>query len=167
MTSNKYEGYFSYYISRANDRPLLELLNEQELSIGQFFSKLSSEKIEYAYDEGKWTVKEVLFHIIETEIIMMYRAIRISRGDTTPMPGYDENLMIKNSRVSTMNIDDLLSLFRQTRKTTLFYYNYFSQEDLQQSGTFSENDLDVKGIGYLIAGHAIHHMEIIEERYLA
>ncbi len=165
MTENKFSGYFDYYISKVDHKPLIGLLTEQQNALFAFFKSIPTSAHNYAYDEGKWTVKEVVFHIIETEIIMLYRAIRVSRGDSTPLPGYDENMMIEKARISEMSFENILELFENSRKNTLFYFKHFSEEELNRSGTFSNLKLDAKGLGYLLAGHAEHHIEVLKERY--
>ena len=97
---------------------------------------------------------------------MLYRAIRISRGDETILSSYDENMMVEKARVAEMNFTELLNLHKNTRENTLFYFNHFTQEELERTGKFSGLNLNVEGLGYLIAGHALHHIEVLKERYL-
>ncbi len=166
MEENKFSEYFNYYISRVDQTPLLNCLSKQKDEISRTFIDVNTEKHNYAYANGKWTVKELLFHIIETEIIMLYRAIRISKGDQTSLPGYDEDYMISQTRVGEMDFNELIRLFVRTRDNTLFYYSYFNEIELKRIGFFSDLSLDVKGLGYLMAGHADHHLEILNQKYL-
>ncbi len=166
MEENKFSGYFDYYISRVDDAPLMDVLKEQYADFSQFLNEISEDKLDYAYETNKWTVKEVIFHIIETEIIMLYRAIRISRGDQTVLPGYDENYLVAKARVKDMSLEQLKTLYSNTRQNSLFYFNHMNDDELNTSGSFSDLDINVKKIGYLLGGHLDHHLEILKERYL-
>lgn len=165
MTENKFEGYFSYYISKVSELDVKEVLIKQKGELDSFYSSLKSMDTNYTYAAKKWSIKEVVFHNIETEIIMLYRAMRISRGDKTVLASYDENMMIEKARVVNMDFEELISLSNHTRENTLFYYNHFSREELERVGHFSGLSLSVEGLGYLIAGHALHHLEVLKERY--
>jgi len=164
--NNKFDGYFNYYISRVNEKPLIFTLEEQLNSFSSFIKSIPLDNLDFSYEQNKWTLKEVIFHIIETEIIMLYRAIRISRGDKTELPGYDENNMIDKARIEKMTISKVLELFKNSRKNTLFYFNHFNKTELLEVGNFSGLRLNTEGIGFLCAGHLDHHLEVIKERYL-
>ncbi|MFK7757961.1 MAG: DinB family protein [Flavobacteriales bacterium] len=166
MEENKSSEYFNYYISRVKNKPLVNCLSDQKLNVLDFLRRIAPVKYDYAYAEGKWSVKELLFHIVETELIMLYRAIRVSKGDQTSLPGYDEDFMVNQTRVSDMKFEELIALFERARGNTLFYYSHFNQEELDRVGFFSDLSLDVKGLGYLMAGHADHHIEVLKEKYL-
>lgn len=166
MTENKFEGYFSYYISKVKNNPVKQVLATQEDELYSFYNSLKSKDVEFRYEPEKWSIKEVVFHNIETEIFMLYRAIRISRGDSTILSGYDENMMINKARIEAMNFEAILDLQKRTRENTLFYFNHFTEKELESEGSFSDITINVRGIGYLIAGHAIHHVDILKERYL-
>jgi hypothetical protein len=166
MEENKFSDHFDYYISLVDSSPLLPLFSKQAIDFSVFLDQIPAEKLDHAYEAGKWTVKEVVFHIIETEIIMLYRAIRISRGDKTPLPGYDENMLIAQARVNEMNWDQLKALFSNSRQNSFFYFNHMTSEELKIIGMFSNLQINVEKIGYLIAGHLDHHLQILKERYL-
>ena len=166
MTENKFEGYFSYYISKVSELPVKEALMKQKDELASFYDSLKNLDTNSSYAPEKWSIAEVVFHNIETEIIMLYRAIRISRGDETILSSYDENMMVEKARVAEMNFTELLNLHKNTRENTLFYFNHFTQEELDRTGKFSGLNLNVEGLGYLIAGHALHHIEVLKERYL-
>ncbi len=166
MTANKFEGYFSYYISKVSELPVKEALMKQKDELDSFYDSLKNLDVNDSYAPEKWSIAEVVFHNVETEIIMLYRAIRISRGDETILTSYDENMMVEKARVAEMNFTELLHLHKNTRENTPFYFNHFTQEELDKTGNFSGLNLNVEGLGYLIAGHALHHIEVLQERYL-
>ncbi len=166
-TENKFEGYFSYYIKKSEASNPKDALNAQKDKAMAFFNSLKILDPDYAYAPEKWTLKEVVFHIIETEIIMLYRALRISKGENTALPGYDENLFVSAARVKDMNMTEVINLFTHVRNTSLFYFNHFNEQELNTEGTFSDLNLTVKGLGLLICGHLNHHVEVIQERYLS
>jgi len=166
MEENKFSGYFDYYISRVKNHELITLLESQSQEFIDFMGNVPENQLDYKYESNKWSVKEVVFHIIETEILMLYRALRISRGDQTMLTGYDENMMVENARASEMEWDDLKKLFSNSRQNTLFYFKHMNSEELAAIGHFSNLTLSVEGIGYLVAGHLDHHVQVLNERYL-
>ena len=117
------------------------------------------------YAPGKWTIRDILQHVIDTERIFSYRALRIGRNDRTMLPGFDENLFASNAHGSSRKLDDLLYEFDVVRKSTIALYQSFSQEDLQREGFIFQSDISVLALGFTIAGHVVHHMSVIRERY--
>ena len=124
------------------------------------------DKFDYSYAEGKWTIKEIIQHIIDTERIFAYRALRISRNDKTPLPGFDENDYVDNTNAKRRGIQDLLSEFSAVRHSNLLMYKSFSDEQLRRIGIASNNEVSVRALGFLILGHLKHHQKVFQERYL-
>jgi len=131
-----------------------------------FLNKIPATKIDYAYAPGKWTVKEVLQHIIDAERVFSYRALRFARKDPTPLPGFDENLFAKNAKADKRSWIDLVEEFRSVRNATQRLFNSFDEEQLDSSGTASNGSNYVLGFGYISIGHSLHHKKVIEDRYL-
>jgi hypothetical protein len=123
-------------------------------------------KHDYAYAPGKWTLKEVLQHIIDTERVFCYRALCIARKEAQSLPGFDENSYAANSKASNRDWNDLIEEFKVVRAGSKFLFDSFDSEQMENSGVANKNPLYVSGIGYIIAGHAQHHLHIIRERYL-
>jgi len=124
------------------------------------------DKFDYRYAEGKWTIKDIIQHIIDTERIFGYRALRISRNDQTPLPGFEENDYVKNTNANSRSVQELLSEFSAVRHSTLYLFKSFSKEQLTRMGTASNHPISVRAIGFLNIGHLIHHQKVFEERYL-
>lgn len=158
--------WYHGYINKVKEEDLSAAFNSQTSAFIKFLEELPEEKRDYRYADGKWTVKEVLQHIIDAERIFAYRALRFARKDTTPLPGFDENEYAKNAIVSKRNWDDMVKEFSALRKATELMFTSFSNEELELSGIASEKPVYVLGIGFIVIGHVAHHRDIIKERYL-
>jgi len=168
FAQNEFKPYFGVYIEPAIARnldiiPLLELNTKETLD---FFKKIPAGKELYAYEENKWTIREILLHLIDTERIFSYRALRIARNDKTNLPGFDENNFAKNSKANIRTLKALLEEFKAVRSATLALFKSFQDDDWTKTGMASNNEISVRAIGYILAGHVIHHTRVIKERYL-
>ena len=132
----------------------------------KFFESIPKEKQNYAYAEGKWTIKEVLQHLIDGERIFCYRALRFARKDATPLPGFDENLFAETAKADKRNWDDLIEEFKAVRRSSELLFGSFDEEQLDASGISNNHSNYVLGFGYITVGHTLHHMKVIKERYL-
>src|SRR5260370_3264540 len=126
---------------------------------------LSDTEAMYRYDRGKWSIKEVVGHLTDVERIMAYRALRIARGDTTPLPGFDENAYVPAAGFDTRSLADLIGELRTARAATLALLRTFDADASRRRGTASGNPGSVRAIAYLIPGHERHHAEILRTRY--
>jgi uncharacterized damage-inducible protein DinB len=161
-----YPDYFYNYIKLVENENLGDALKNQIPEIQSFFSSIDEEKRDYKYAEGKWTIKEVLQHIIDTERIFAYRALAFARKDVNTLPSFDENSYAKNSNADKRNWNELTEELMAVRKTTDFLFNCFSEEQLNTVGKASNYEMSVKALGYTIAGHLAHHVNVLKERYL-
>lgn len=159
-------AYFLAYIDLVPENNLFEALEKNLNNTIYLFENIPSEKENFAYAEGKWTVKEVLNHIIDTERIFAYRALRFSRFDETELPGYDENLFTENANVSNRSLQHLIEEFRVIRKSTHYLFEAMTKEMLDFIGTANKNKSSARALGYMIVGHTIHHNHVLKERYL-
>ena len=157
--------YFDRYINLADDFAVTDALEKYGIPY------LQKEKQQLMllggriYASGKWSAKDILQHIIDTERIFTYRALRISRSDTTPLPGFDENLYAIHTNASNRTIDGLLREFDSVRTSTISLFNSLTDDMLQKEGTASGKSITPLAIGFTITGHAIHHLNILRERY--
>ena len=131
-----------------------------------FFSAIPKEKLEYRYQPGKWSIKEILLHIIDTERIFMYRLLRIARKDTTPLAGFDQDIYVAPSEANSKSIEDLIGEFSATRMYSLNLISSISDENLKNIGTASDSPVSARACGFILLGHSIWHINIIKERYL-
>ena len=166
LDENEYNPHYKHYILELGNVDLFEILKVSSNELLETVKDLSEEKMVFRYDEGKWSIKELLQHIIDTERIMSYRALRFSRNDATELQGFDENWYVDNSNGNDRNSIDLVEEFTCTRRASISLFKSFTDEMLLLSGTANESDITVRALGFIIAGHQMHHLKIIKERYL-
>lgn len=157
--------YFNNYINLVQD---LELINALEIFGKPMFDKEMDKLIllqDKSYASGKWTINEILQHLIDTERIFSYRALRFAREDKTHLPGFDENSYAVSSRVNSRSLNDLMNEFFLVRETSILLFKSFNLTQLQQKGTCNGKVHQVLDLGFAIAGHGKHHVNVIKERY--
>lgn len=153
-----------YQISSEQD--IIKGLIKQKEEILHFFKSIPVFKHEYSYAEGKWTVKDIILHLIDAERIFAYRALRIARNDNTALPGFEENDYVVTANANNREYESLLAEYESVRNATISLFETFSSEDLLRLGTASNCSVSVRAIGYITLGHELHHKNIILERYL-
>jgi uncharacterized damage-inducible protein DinB len=162
----EHTAYVGRYVSLVPENHVYDALQNGVNRTLDFFALLPDEKWSYRYAEGKWDIHEILGHMIDTERVFAYRALSFARGDAQHLPGYEENDFAANSNASRRAPSDLMQEYTNLRLSTLDLFKSFDPEVLARTGTANENVNSVRAIGYLLAGHEIHHMNIIRERYL-
>ncbi len=163
--ANEYGAFYANYIAQVTDDVLFELKNQVK-SVADFMKAIPSEKQHYAYAEGKWTIKELLGHLVDTERVMSYRLLRFSRKDSTDLPGFEENDYVLNSTFLQRDFNDLIDEFTAVRKSNLYLITSLTEEQLALSGSANNNKVSVKALLFIMAGHVKHHIRILKERYL-
>ncbi len=158
--------FYHNYINHVQQDDILDAFREQTAAVEQFLDRIPAEKHTYRYAEGKWSIKEVLQHIIDAEKIFVYRALCFARKESQSLPGFDENSYAANSKADGRNWDEMREEFRLLRRTTMLMFKSFDEEQLESAGISNGKSIYVRAIGYIITGHAAHHMRIIRERYL-
>lgn len=167
LQSSEYAPFYANYISQVSDE--YTLIEELEISVHRlikFVQDIAMDKFDYRYAEGKWTIKDILQHLIDCERIFAYRALRFARKDSTDLPGFDEDLYANQSNGSSRSIQSLLTELAVVRQATLSLFNTFNEEQLLCIGTANSNRMSVQALGFVIIGHQNHHQRIFEERYL-
>jgi uncharacterized damage-inducible protein DinB len=166
LQSTEYATFYKPYIEVLGEGVLMNEL-EQSLSFFiNFLKTIPSEKYEFRYAEGKWTIKDIVQHLIDAERIFAYRALRIARKDKTPLPGFEENEYVETALANKRVMNDLMDEFTTVRKATITLFKTFTEEQLLQMGTASEKPVSVRAIGFITLGHQKHHEKVIKERYL-
>lgn len=165
-TAADYPVYFGGYINLVSEDDLSEAFKIQFPKIENFLPKIDEAKSNFAYAPGKWTLKELMQHIIDAERIFDYRALCFARKETISLPSFDENLYAENSNANTRRWKSLCSEFITLRRSTEDMFNSFSDEMLQLKGSANNNTISVVSIGYTLIGHVYHHIKVVEERYL-
>jgi hypothetical protein len=164
---NEYPAYYQPYVNLVPDIDLVELLKENLQETIELFEGLSEEDGLFRYSPNKWSIKEVLGHMTDTERIMSYRLLRVGRGDSTSLAGFDENDYVAGSQINKLPIRDILEDFIATRKATLTLIQNMPKDAWVNIGFANDAEISAQAIAYIIAGHAIHHRKIITERYLS
>jgi uncharacterized damage-inducible protein DinB len=167
LQTTEYAPYFQRYIDQIDST--YTLIEELEIAVHRlikFVQNIPLDKFDYQYAEGKWTIKDILQHLIDTERVFAYRALRIARNDTTLLPGFDENLFAEVAQSNTRSLQELLTELGVVRQATLCLFKSLKQEDFFKTGTASNQLISVRALGFLIIGHQNHHQRIFQERYL-
>lgn len=164
--STIYNEYFAHYIGLVNNEEVLEAMQHNKREFLSLIAEIDEEKSMYRYAEGKWSIKELITHIIDSERIFAYRALRFARNDKTDLAGFDENQFAANSKADNRPFTDIAHEFVATRQSSFELFSSFDSEMLSRTGTANEMEIDVTSLGYLIAGHCQHHINVLRERYL-
>jgi hypothetical protein len=158
--------YYQQYIKLSPDENVLEGLEQNSKNFRKLLKKIPRKKVDKAYAEGKWTIKELLQHIIDAERVFAYRALSFSRKDTNALPSFDENVWAANSMATQRDWKEMVDEFKALRNATEKMYASFDDSQLRSIGTASGKEFNVLALGFIIAGHVEHHINIIKERYL-
>lgn len=166
LVAGSYPSYFENYINQVHADSIAESIDKYSNNILVFFKGIPAGKVDYKYADGKWSIKEVLQHIIDTERIFAYRAMRIARHDKTPLPGFDEGQYTAASGAAARSWQSLLEEFEAVRRSTDLLLQSFTSEHLMQSGFTSNQPNTTIAIAFIIFGHILHHINILNKRYL-
>jgi uncharacterized damage-inducible protein DinB len=164
--ATEYDGFFNNYIGNANTNDLLSALAASEEYIVNYMLSLKEQQLNHRYQPGKWSIKEMLVHMADTERIFAYRALRFARKDRTELPGFDENAYADVSKADARPITSILAEYAAVRQATIELFKTFDEEMLAESGIASGKKVSVRALGFAILGHEIHHLNIIKQRYL-
>ncbi|WP_299819073.1 DinB family protein [uncultured Pontibacter sp.] len=164
--ADEYSDNVGNYIKEAKADDLIEGLTASYSYIAGLMQGLAEEQLLHRYAPGKWSIKELLVHMLDAERIFSYRALRFARQDRTALPGFDENAYVSPSKADTRDINSILAEYTAVRTATIELFKSFDEEALNQKGIGSGSEISVRAIGYTILGHEIHHLRILRERYL-
>jgi len=163
--SDEYAPYYDTYISKVPDQDLLQLLKEQIEETCRLLSKVPESGADAAYAPGKWTIKEVAGHMVDTERIMAYRLLRVARGDATPLPGFEQNDYVRGGGFQARPLASLVEEFRIARASTLALLQGLDGAALGRRGFADGKTVSARALAYIIAGHERHHVGILRQRY--
>lgn len=164
--STEYAPYFEKYVSLVPEGDIVTTLGKQIEDTLGLLRGLSEAQGDLRYAPGKWSVKEVIGHLIDAERIFAYRALRFARGDQTPLPGFDENGYAANSGYGLRSLADIAEEFELVRKSNLYLFKNLDGESAARRGLSNNNEISVRALAYVTAGHELHHVGIIRSRYL-
>lgn len=165
-SSSEFSPYYAGYVARVPDGDVVETLRVQVGETMSVVRALSEELGAHRYAPGKWSIRQVLGHLADTERIMSYRALRVARGDATPMAGFDENTYVANARFDERTLESLADELAIVRHATLAMLEPLSDEELSRAGSANGAPVTARAIAWIIAGHERHHLAIVRERYL-
>ena len=168
VPKTEYAPYFERYMQLTvlKDKTIIQNLESAQDEFECVLRNLPDNKHSYSYAEGKWSLKELIQHIIDTERVFCYRALSFARNDQTPLPGFDQDVFVDNATTIERDYYDLLDEMKVLRKSSIQLFKSFSKEALIRIGFASDNKISVRALGYLFSGHQIHHINIVKERYL-
>ena len=164
-TNDEFAPFYKNYIDKVQGDDLYLALSENSKSTLAFWQSIKEEFADNTYAPGKWSVKQLLNHVIDSERIFAYRALCIARGDKTPLPGFNENDYADAAQVSHRSLKEMVHEFQAVRSATLSLFNSFGQQELSRKGTANGNSVSVNAIGFTIIGHCIHHQNVLLEMY--
>ncbi|MBW7452595.1 DinB family protein [Paenibacillus sepulcri] len=160
-----FNPHWGNYIHGVPEGDLAQLLKDQEQDLESLYSSITEEQSLYRYDEGKWSLKEVLGHINDTERIMSYRLLCVARGDKTPLPRH-QDLFVNGTSFDCRPHTELIADFQAVRAATLSLVNGLNEEELRRAGVINNTTTTAAAIVYFIIGHALHHLNVIREKYI-
>ncbi len=158
--------FYRTYVRFLQDETVVEQLQSSAKDFNYLLNTFSNEKAEHRYAEGKWSIKDLVQHIIDAERVFCYRAMRFARNDKIELPGFEQDDYANTASADRRDIQDLMSEFTSTRYSTISFFSSLTDEDLKRTGTASGAQFSVEILGYVISGHLLHHLEVIRERYL-
>lgn len=162
----EFDRYYERYVALVKDGDIIATLNNQIAETLGLLGEIDEEKAGFRYADGKWSVKELLGHIIDSERIFAYRVLRIARGDATPIEGYEQDDYIKNARFDECALSDLAEEFALVRKSNILMFKGLSETAWHRRGVANNLEITVRALAYISAGHELYHVNILKERYL-
>lgn len=161
-----FSDYFKYYISLVEDKDLIPVLQDQGKAHVSLISSLSQDQLHSSYAPDKWSIAELIMHIIDTERIMCFRALSFARGHQDKLPGFDHEGFVWNLDMKDYSITQLANEYAAQREASMVMFEGFNSDAMNKSGMFSNDlTLSVHGLGYLIAGHELHHLGVLKDKY--
>jgi uncharacterized damage-inducible protein DinB len=159
-------SFYANYLSKAGDDDMLKALAVSTKRFRKVIKEIPKKKIDYAYAEGKWTIRQLLQHVIDAERVFALRSLWFARRDPSPQPGFEENIWAENANVKDRKWKDMIAEFLALREANYALYSSLSDEELRREGTSNSNMITSGAFGFISAGHLQHHLDILEERYL-
>jgi hypothetical protein len=163
---SEYAPYYEGYISRVPDGDIVAALGKQLEETLALIRGIPEARGDYRYAEGKWSIKELLGHVIDGERVFAYRALRFGRGDTTPLSGFEQDDFVKGADFNKRTLEDLAKEYEYVRLASISLFESLEDRAWERRGTANNNDVSVRAIAFIIAGHERHHVEILRTRYL-
>lgn len=161
----EYNSFYETYVSLVDEKDILAALDMQRREFLEMLGTLSEEKAEYRYAEGKWSIKQVMSHILDAEVVFFHRAFKISKGEKQNIPGFDQDEYMTDTDLENISLAALLDQFALHRSLAILYLRTLPLEAFSKMGSASNNPITVRALVYIMVGHCRHHMNILKERY--
>jgi uncharacterized damage-inducible protein DinB len=164
--ATEFAPYYGKYTSRVKTENIIATLESQAVQTKALFGAVSEADAGFRYAPEKWSIRQMLGHVTDSERIFSYRALRIARGDKTPIEGFEQDDYVRNAPFERCTLNELLNEFAAVRDATVRLFRSFDQGAWTRRGVASSNEVSVRALAYIIAGHELHHIEVLRERYL-
>lgn len=166
--SSEYPSFYSNYVDLVPETDLRSALIDSGTELVRMFGHHESNLTlkDYRYEEGKWTVAQVLLHLVDSESVFLQRALWAARNEPTPLPGYDHNKWIEQYQERDQTVSDLIQWFRMHRQSTVMFYEHLLDNELNRTLVANGHSVSVRALGYIIVGHTRHHADVLHERYM-
>jgi hypothetical protein len=165
-STDEYAPFYHKYIERVPDGDIRLILRVQLADTSALLRPISEQQAAFRYEPGKWSIRQTIGHLIDTERVMTYRALRIARGDETPLAGFDENTFAENAGSDERTLPSLIGELEALRQSTAALFQHLPDAAWSRSGLANNKSVTVRGLAFIIAGHELHHREILQTRYL-
>ena len=163
---SEYAEYYDGYVSLVPDGDVLETLRRQQRQTAALLRGISDEQGDFRYAPGKWSIRELIGHIIDSERVFAYRALRIARNDSTPLPGFDQDDYVRAANLGSIPVAELAGELECVRHSTLYLFRHLDADAWPRRGTANNHEVTVRALAFITAGHEAHHIDILQERYL-
>jgi hypothetical protein len=163
--ANEYAPYYASYVSLVPEEDVMEAIDRQSSETQRLLAGLDEARAAFRYAEGKWSIKEVIGHLVDAERVFGYRAAAIARGDRQPLPGFDEVEYVRNARFDSWRIGDLAEAYAVSRRANVLMFRNLPEESWTREGTANANAVTVRALAAILVGHERHHLGVLRERY--
>jgi uncharacterized damage-inducible protein DinB len=164
-TASDYSPYHASYVALVPEEDIVSAMEQQSSEMQKVLASLDETKAASRYAEGKWSVKEVIGHVVDAERIFGFRALAIARGEAQPLPGFDEKQYVDNASFEEWKLGDLAELYALARRANIVFFKNLRDDAWERRGTASNAPASVRGLAYVIVGHERHHLKVLRERY--
>ncbi len=162
----EYAPYYQNYVDQVSENDVMAVLRSEIDDLDLLLNRVPAERETYAYAEGKWTIREIVGHLIDGERVFGYRALCIARGERQNLPGFEQDDYLQASPYNHIELEDLLSEMRLVRLSNIAMFRRLDEESWSRVGTANNNQVTVRALAFIMAGHVRHHMNVLRERYL-
>jgi len=166
-TETEYAPYYQSYVDQVSENDIMAVLRSELDDLDVLLGRVPAEKETYAYAEGKWTIREIVGHLIDSERVFGYRALCIARGEKQNLPGFDQNDYMQTAPYNQIELEDLLSEMRLVRLSNVAMFRSLNEEAWNRTGIANANEVTVRALAFIMGGHVRHHMNVLKQRYLS